>query len=145
MARTIKQDACDKVYGGQTVPAGEYIIVESDITVEPLKIRGQADSEFDSLNVRVAPIVNGAAGQTLETSIRLNGSWRDRVDKDGRIRKASGTFFDTIGAICTGKSFDFTRDHINSTHKGKKIVLKYDTYVSHNGQVGHIPTIDFMP
>jgi hypothetical protein len=144
MARNIKQDACDKVVGGQTVPQGQYFIVESDITVEPLKIRGQADSEFDAWNVRVAPNNNGAQGPTLDTSIRLNGFWRERVDKDGKVRKPYGDFFDLLLSQCQGKSFDAGRDYINNNLKQRRISVAYDTYVSHTGQIGHIMKISFV-
>lgn len=144
MAKQIKQGACDKVYGGQTVPAGQYFIIESLITEETLSIRGQADSTYDALNVVLAHNNNGQQGPILETTLRLNGSWRERVDKDGRVLKASGEFYDQILANCQGKSFDFTRDYINQNLKGRKIVVVYTTYVSHNGQIGHIPTINFV-
>lgn len=144
MAKQAKQGACDKVYGGQTVPAGQYFIHESLITEETLSIRGQADSTYDALNVVLAPNINGNAGPILETTLRLNGSWRERVDKDGKVLKANGDFFDNILAACQGKSFDATRDYINANLKQRKIEIAYTTYVSHNGQIGHIPTIKFI-
>ena len=144
MAKQAKQGACDKTYGGATVPAGQYFVHEALITEEVLQIRGQADSNYDALNVVLAPNVNGAAGPVLDTTLRLNGSWRERVDKDGKILKANGDFYDLILANCQGKSFDFTRDYINQNLKGRKIEIAYTTYVSHNGQIGHIPTIKFI-
>lgn len=144
MAKQAKQGACDKTYGGATVPAGQYFIIESLITEEVLQIRGQADSTYDALNVVLAPNVNGAAGPVLENTLRLNGSWRERVDKDGNVLKANGDFFAHLLSNCQGKSFDFTRDFINNNLKQRRITIAYTTYVSHNGQIGHIPTINFV-
>jgi hypothetical protein len=144
MAKTAKSTASTKVFGGTSVAPGSYFIASAIVTEETLKIEGQADRVYDSLQLVLKHDANGVAGVECEATISLNGCWRHRRGEDGRRYIAAGSFFASLLAACQGKSFDQTRDYINANYTNKKISVAYEEYPSQSGGFGRVPKVEFL-
>lgn len=145
MAKTEKNGACTKTFGGNAVTAGNYFIARAIITEETLRIAGQADTKYDCLQVILKRDNNGVPDAVeCEATLSLNGCWRPRRGADDKRYQASGSFFTTLLAACQGKSFDQTRDHINTTMSNRRISVNYDEYPSQHGGYGHVPIVEFL-
>lgn len=145
MAKTAKATPSTKVFGGNAVTAGNYFISRAIVTVETLKIAGQADTEYDCLQVVLKRDNNGTPDAVeCEATLSLNGCWRPRRGADDKRYQARGSFFTTLLAACQGKSFDQTRDHINATMSNRRISVNYDEYPSQHGGYGHVPIVEFL-
>lgn len=144
MAKIAKTTASTKVFGGTSVTAGTYFIASAMITVETLKIAGQADTEYDSLQLVLKHDQNGVAGAECDATLSLNGCWRPRRGSDEKRYQAHGSFFAELIKTCQGKSFDQTRDHINATYANRRISVNYEEYPSQSGGFGRVPVVEFL-
>lgn len=140
MAKTAKQGASSKVFGGNSVNPGNYFIVGAMITEEVLKVTGQADTTYDCLQL----LLKHEDGKECEATLSLNGCWRPRRGSDDKRYQASGSFYDQLLTACQGKSFDATRDHINATMNNRKISVNYTEYPSQSGGFGRVPIVTFL-
>jgi hypothetical protein len=144
MAKTAKNGASTKTFGGTSVAPGTYHIASAIITEEILKIDGQADKNYDCLQLVLKHDVNGVAGAECDATLSLNGCWRPRRGEDGKRYIAEGSFFTSLLATCQGKSFDQTRDYINANFVNKKISVNYEEYPSQSGGFGRVPKVEFL-
>ena len=144
MAKTAKNGASTKVFGGTSVAPGTYHIANAIVTEETLKIEGQADKTYDALQLVLKHDANGVAGAECDATLSLNGCWRPRRGEDGKRYIASGSLFASLLAACQGKSFDATRDYINANYIGKRISIAYEEYPSQSGGFGRVPKVEFL-
>lgn len=144
MAKTPKSGASTKTFGGTSVPAGNYFIVNAIITDEVLKIDGEPDKPYDCLQLILKHDNNGTPGIECENTLSLNGCWRPRRGSDDKRYQASGSFFTQLLSTCQGKSFDATRDFINSTFANRRISVNYTEYPSQHGGFGRVPVVEFL-
>lgn len=129
-----------KVFGGQALAAGSYFIHSAFVGEDVLKVAGQPDRPYDTLEVRVFD----ANGQVMKATLRLNGCWRPRRGSDNNSYQASGSFFEGLIKACTGKSFSETRDYINQKLVGFEIGLSYKDYPSTSGGFGRVPVCNVL-
>lgn len=144
MAKDPKNGASIKVFGGTSVPAGNYFISSAIITEEILKIDGEPDKPYDCLQLVLKHDNNGTPGAECENTLSLNGCWRPRRDSYDKRYQASGSFFTQLLNTCQGKSFDATRDFINSTFANRRISVNYQEYPSQSGGFGRVPVVEFL-
>lgn len=144
MAKTAKNGASTKVFGGTSVTPGTYHITSAIVTEETLKIDGQADRVYDCLQLVLKHDANGVAGAECEATLSLNGCWRPRRGEDGKRYQASGSLFTSLLASCQGKSFDQTRDFINATYANRRISINYTEYPSQSGGFGRVPIVELL-
>lgn len=135
---TVKESS--KVFGGQALAAGSYFIHSAFVGEDVLKVAGQPDRPYDTLEVRVFD----ANGQVMKATLRLNGCWRPRRGSDNNSYQASGSFFEGLLRACTGKSFSETRDYINQKLVGFEIGLSYKDYPSTSGGFGRVPVCNVL-
>lgn len=135
---TIKESS--KVFGGQALAAGSYFIHSAFVGEDVLKIAGQPDRPYDTLEVRVFDANN----QVMKATLRLNGCWRPRRGSDNNSYQAAGSFFEGLIKACTGKSFSETRDYINQKLVGFEIGLSYKDYPSTSGGFGRVPVCNVL-
>ena len=135
---TVKEST--KVFGGQALAAGSYFIHSAFVGEDVLKIAGQPDRSYDTLEVRVFDANN----QIMKATLRLNGCWRPRRGSDNKSYQASGSFFEGLLKACTGKSFSETRDYINQRLIGFEIGLSYQDYPSTSGGFGRVPVCNVL-
>lgn len=135
---TVKESS--KVFGGQALAAGSYFIHSAFVGENVLKVAGQPDRPYDTLEVRVFD----ANGQVMKATLRLNGCWRPRRGSDNNSYQASGSFFEGLLRACTGKSFSETRDYINQKLVGFEIGLSYKDYPSTSGGFGRVPVCNVL-
>ena len=129
-----------KVFGGQALAAGSYFIHSAFVGEDVLKVAGQPDRPYDTLEVRVFDANN----QVMKATLRLNGCWRPRRGSDNNSYQASGSFFEGLIKACTGKSFSETRDYINQKLVGFEIGLSYKDYPSTSGGFGRVPVCNVL-
>lgn len=144
MAKSPKTGASTKVFGGTSVPSGNYFIASAIITEEVLKVDGEPDKPYDCLQLVLKHEQNGAAGVECENTLSLNGCWRPRRGSDDKRYQASGSFFTSLLATCQGKSFDATRDYINAQFVNRRISVNYQEYPSQSGGFGRVPLVEFL-
>lgn len=144
MAKTAKNGASTKIFGGTSVAPGSYFITSAIVTEETLKIEGQADRVYDCLQLVLKHDANGVAGAECEATLSLNGCWRPRRSEDGKRYQASGSLFTSLLAACQGKSFDQTRDFINATYANRRISINYTEYPSQSGGFGRVPIVELL-
>lgn len=130
----------NKVFGGQALAAGSYFIHSAFVGEDVLKVAGQPDRPYDTLEVRVFDANN----QVMKATLRLNGCWRSRRGSDDKPYQASGSFFEGLIKTCMGKSFSETRDYINQKLVGFEIGLSYKDYPSTSGGFGHVPICNIL-
>ena len=130
----------NKVFGGQALAAGSYFIHSAFVGEDVLKVAGQPDRPYDTLEVRVFDANN----QVMKATLRLNGCWRPRRGSDNNSYQASGSFFEGLIKACTGKSFSETRDYINQKLVGFEIGLSYKDYPSTSGGFGRVPVCNVL-
>lgn len=135
-----EKQSSSKVFGGSSLPAGQYFIHSAFVGEDVLRITGQPDKPYDTLEVRVF----GQDNRVCEATLRLNGCWRARRGSDDKAYKASGSFFDGLLRTCIGKSFSETRDYINQNLVGREISLNYQDYPSTSGGFGHVPICNVL-
>ena len=138
MAKTPKNS--DKVFGGNSLQAGSYSVKQAIIFEEKATINGD-EVTYDCLAIEVLD----EEGKDVEAVLPLNGCWRPRRGEDGKKYQASGDFFDRILKACHGKSFNFTRDWVNSNLKGAKISVSYTDYPSQSGGWARVPVVNVLP
>lgn len=129
-----------KIFGGQALAAGSYFVHSAFVGEDVLKVAGQPDRPYDTLEVRVFDRNN----QVMKATLRLNGCWRSRRGSDDKPYQASGSFFEGLIRACTGKSFSETRDYINQKLVGFEIVLSYKDYPSTSGGFGRVPICNIL-
>lgn len=144
MAKTASTEPCNKVFGGTSVPSGNYFISSALISDEVLKIDGEPDKPYKMLQLILKHEQNGAPGAECENTLSLNGCWRPRRGSDDKRYQASGSFFVSLLATCQGKSFDATRDYINANFANKRISVNYTEYPSQSGGFGRVPVVEFL-
>lgn len=144
MAKTASTEPCTKVFGGTSVPSGNYFISSALISDEVLKIDGEPDKPYKMLQLVLKHEQNGTPGIECENTLSLNGCWRPRRGSDDRRYQASGSFFTQLLNTCQGKSFDATRDFINSTFANRRISVNYQEYPSQSGGFGRVPVVEFL-
>lgn len=144
MAKSAKNGASTKIFGGTNVAPGTYHISSALVSEEVLKIDGQADKPYDCLQLVLKHDANGVAGAECDATLSLNGCWRPRRGEDGKRYIASGSFFTSLLSTCQGKSFDVTRDYINANFVGKRITIAYEEYPSQSGGFGRVPKVEFL-
>lgn len=128
----------NKVFGGNAVPAGTYIIAGARISNATMNINSE-ERKYHSLEL----MFTTETGAEVAGTLSLNGCWRPRRGEDGKPYQASGSFFTTLLNACTGKEFTDTRDYINATYKGRKVAVNYTEYPSLSGGYGRVPTVEF--
>lgn len=131
-------DNSNKVFGGNAVPAGTYIIAGARIIDAMMNINGE-ERKYHSLEL----MFTTEAGAEVAGTLSLNGCWRPRRGEDGKPYQASGSFFTTLLNACTGKVFTDTRNYINASYKGRKVAVNYTDYPSLSGGYGRVPTVEF--
>lgn len=135
----------NKVFGGNTLPSGVYEISRSFIGEDILKIAGQPDTPYDTLEIEVKVVSDsGQVGGIAAATLRLNGVWRARRDADGNRVQASGSLFEGLIKACQGKSFTETRDFINAKLVGQRFRLDYQEYPSASGGFGRVPKANLV-
>lgn len=144
MAKTASNEPCTKVFGGTSVPSGNYFISSALISDEVLKIDGEPDKPYKMLQLILKHEQNGAQGAECENTLSLNGCWRPRRGSDDKRYQAKGSFFNDLLKACQGKSFDATRDYINAQFINKRISVNYEEYPSQNGGFGRVPVVEFL-
>jgi hypothetical protein len=128
----------NKVFGGNAVPAGIYLISGSRIVEATMNLNGE-ERKYDALELMFKTL----AGAEVNGTLSLNGCWRPRRGEDGRPYQASGSFFTELLNNCTGKSFTEVRDHINATLVGRKVAVNYTDYPSLSGGYGRVPVVEY--
>jgi len=139
MAKNVKQTS-EKVFGGNSVLPGTYIISDAIIVEETLTLPGQPQTTYDSLQI----VLKTEQGLDVDATLSLNGCWRARRGEDGNAYRASGSLFDLLLANCAGKSFTVTRDYIKTNCATKKIAISYVEYPSTSGGFGRVPVVNFV-
>lgn len=140
-----EKQTSNKVFGGNSLPSGVYEINRAFIGEDILKIAGQPDAPYDTLEIEVKIVGdNGQVGNIAAATLRLNGVWRARRDADGKKVQASGSLFEGLIKTCQGKSFTETRDFINAQLKGKQFRLDYEEYPSASGGFGRVPKANMV-
>lgn len=136
-----EKQTSDKKFGGNSLPAGNYVINRSLIVDATMTVDG-ATRNYDALIV----VVNDEQGVELAQALQLNGCWRAHRDAEGKRQQASGSFYDQVLKACAGKSFTETRDYINASLKGKKIAVAYTEYpsASRASGFGYAPKVNFI-
>lgn len=132
-------DNSNKVFGGNTVPAGIYIIAGARIVDATMNANGE-ERKYHSLEI----MFKTEAGAEVAGTLSLNGCWRPRRGEDGKPYQASGSFFKSLLDTHTGKLFTEVRDHINATYQGRKVAVNYTDYPSLNGGYGRVPQVEFL-
>lgn len=144
MAKTASNEPCTKIFGGTSVPSGNYFISSALISDEVLKIDGEPDKPYKMLQLILKHDNNGVAGLECENTLSLNGCWRPRRGSDDKRYQASGSFFTQLLTACQGKSFDATRDFINTSFANRRISVNYQEYPSQSGGFGRVPMVEFL-
>ena len=144
MAKTASTEPCTKVFGGTSVPSGNYFISSAIISDEVLKIDGEPDKPYKMLQLILKHDNNGTQGTECENTLSLNGCWRPRRGSDDKRYQAKGSFFNDLLKACQGKSFDATRDYINAQFIDKRISVNYEEYPSQSGGFGRVPVVEFL-
>lgn len=131
-----------KIFGGTAVPAGSYIINRGFVGDAILRITGQDDKPYETLEAELLHIKqDGTPGDVCLTTLKLNGCWRPRIDKNGGIHKHSGTFYESLMRGFMGKSFADTAKGLTDHFRGYIITISYEEYQSDNG-VGHVSKVN---
>lgn len=140
MAKNAKTSPSTKVFGGNKLQAGNYLVVKALITEEPNPV--DESKTYDLLQVVVK---NPATGAECDATLPLNGVWRPRRDSEGKKHQAHGSFIEALLASCTGKSFSETEQFINTNYQGKTLVVAYEDYpsASHNG-FASVPIVNVL-
>lgn len=139
MARNAKTGST-KIFGGSTMPAGQYTISRALVCDETIEVNGESKT-FDALYVEF----KNSDGTDCVNALRLNGCWRPSVKSDGTtIARARGTFYDDLKAQMTGRSFDAVVEYINSKYVGKSVIIGYEDYVNIDGNPAHITLVNFV-
>lgn len=136
-----QEKGSNKVFGGTAVPAGSYVINRSFVGDAVLRIEGQADRPYETLEVELLHLKqDGTPGDTVLTTLKLNGCWRARTDKNGNLHKHSGTFYEQLMKGFAGKSFADTAKGITQHFRGYTITISYNEYPTATG-VGHVSVV----
>lgn len=130
-----------KIFGGSAVPAGSYIINRGFVGDAVLRIDGQDPKPYETLEVELLHIKqDGTPGDVCLTTLKLNGCWRPRIDKNGNVKKHSGSFYDSLMRGFMGKSFADTAKGLTNSFRGYIITISYEEYPSTTG-VGHVSVV----
>lgn len=137
MAKVNSVQNSTKIFGGNKLAAGKYIISDAVICEETFKLNN-VDTKYECLQINVFH-TNPTTGLVRTDSnnqpvsaaatLSLNGIWRSKTAADGSIKKNSGTMFDELIQTFRGKTFSEVRDAINSLYKNKAFTLTYEEFV----------------
>ena len=140
MATEVKKSG--KIFGGTAVPAGTYVVNQAFVGEGILRLTGQAERKYPTLEVELLHIKqDGTPGAVVLQTLKLNGIWRPRKDKDGNLVRHGGTFYQRLLDKFSGQSFEATADAITQQCRGIIITIKYQEYVTDDG-VGHVSIVD---
>ena len=141
MAKINSVQNSTKIFGGNKLAAGRYIISDAVICEETFKLNN-VDTKYECLQINVfhtnpttGLVMTDSNNQPVSaaTTLSLNGIWRSKTAADGSIRKNSGSMFDQLLQDFRGKTFSEVRDAINASYKNKAFVLTYEEFVGENG------------
>ena len=141
MAKPNTIEKSTKVFGGNKLAAGRYIIAEAVICEETFNNNG-VDTKYECLQLNVfhtdpvtGLVMVGPDNQPVSAAatLSLNGIWRSKTAVDGSIRKNSGSMLEKLLSDFRGKTFSDVRNSINSSYKGKAFTLAYEEFVGENG------------
>lgn len=141
MAKINSVQTSTKIFGGNKLAAGRYIISDCVISKETFKL-DNVDTEYECLQLNVFH-VNPTTGLTqldnnnqpviASTTLVLNGIWRPKLAADGTVMKNSGSMLNTFLNDFRGKTFSEVRDAINTFHKNKPFTIEYTEFIGVNG------------
>lgn len=137
MAKVNSVQNSTKIFGGNKLAAGKYIIADAIICEETFTLNN-VDTKYECLQINVFH-TNPVTGLAMmdpnnqpvfaAATLSLNGIWRSKTAADGSIKKNSGTMFDELIQTFRGKTFSEVRDAINSSYKNKAFTLTYAEFV----------------
>ena len=141
MAKTNTVQTSTRIFGGNKLAAGRYIIFDAVISKESFDNNGvNTDYECLQLNVVHTNPTTGlamldASNQPVMASatLVLNGIWRSKIAADGAIMKNTGTMLDQLLQDFRGKTFSEVRDAINASYKNKPFTITYSEFIGTNG------------
>lgn len=145
MARQKKTEPSKAIFGGTSVPEGNFVIANALVCDHTVTINGE-EKTFDALFVEVRyPDVDGKPGPACTNAIMLNGCHRRRVTHENKaVPACSGTFYDDLRGRLTGATFDEVVEYINANLVNRSIRVEYDPYVNLDGESGTLTTINFV-
>lgn len=131
-----------KIFGGTAVPAGSYVVNQAFVGEGKFTPKGQAERKYPTLEVELLHLKqDGTPGPVVLQTLKLNGIWRPRKDKDGNVVRHGGTFYDRLLEKFSGQSFEATAEAITTQCRGIIITIAYNEYVTEDG-VGHVSKVD---
>lgn len=141
MAKINNVQTSTKIFGGNKLAAGRYIISDCVICKETFKLNN-VDTEYDCLQLNVFH-VNPITGAIMldtnnqpvlaSTTLVLNGILRPKIAADGTVMKNSGSMLKTFSDDFRGKTFSEVRESINALHKNKPFTVEYNEFIGENG------------
>lgn len=141
MAKTNTVQNSTKIFGGNKLAAGRYIIADCVICEESFNNNG-VDTKYECLQLNVFH-VNPTTGLAqldatnqpvmASATLVLNGIWRPKIAVDGTVRKNTGTMLDTLLQDFRGKTFSEVRDSVNASYKNKPFTIEYTEFIGENG------------
>lgn len=132
----------NKIFGGTAVPAGSYVVNQAFIGEGVLRLTGQAERKYPTLEVELLHLqADGTPGAVVLQTLKLNGIWRPRKDKDGNLVRHGGSFYQRLLEKFSGQSFEATAEAITNQCRGIIITIAYQEYVTDDG-VGHVSTVN---
>ena len=141
MAKVNSVQNSTKIFGGNKLAAGRYIISDCVISEETFNNNG-VDTKYECLQINVlhtnpttGMVMLGPDNQPIAAAatLSLNGIWRSKTTADGSIKKNSGSMFDELMQKFRGKTFSEVRDLLNASYKNKSFTITYDEFVGENG------------
>lgn len=131
-----------KIFGGTAVPAGSYVVNQAFVGEGKFTPKGQAERKYPTLEVELLHLMqDGTPGPVVLQTLKLNGIWRPRKDKDGNVVRHGGTFYNRLLEKFSGQSFEATAEAITQQCRGLIINIAYIEYVTEDG-VGHVSKVD---
>ena len=141
MAKINSVATSNKIFGGNKLAAGRYLIVEAIICEESFLLNG-VDTKYECLQINVAHTNPTTGLVQLDTNnqpmlasatLVLNGIWRPKIAADGTVMKNSGSMLKTFLDDFRGKTFSEVRDAINTLHKNKSFTVEYNEFIGESG------------
>ena len=141
MAKINSVATSNKIFGGNKLAAGRYIISDCVISEESFNNNG-TDTKYECLQLNVAHTNPTTGLVQLDTNnqpmlasatLVLNGIWRPKIAADGTVMKNSGSMLKTFLDDFRGKTFSEVRESINALHKNKPFTVEYNEFVGENG------------
>lgn len=141
MAKINSVATSNKIFGGNKLAAGRYIISDCVICKETFKLNN-VDTEYECLQLNVfhvnpttgsAQLDNNNQPVIASATLVLNGIWRPKIAADGTVMKNSGSMLKTFLDDFRGKTFSEVRDAINTLHKNKSFTVEYNEFIGESG------------